>query len=207
MSECLVCGGRVKSKLGICTLNTKCKAEWHRKNRRVNQERYSGVQAEYRAREAASIKEYNVAYTAANAERISEYQRQYRLNNPEKRAATVASWAKRNLDSARRAELERRSRKLQQFVATVDLEELYLSSNGMCHLCLKPVAGEWHADHVIALRAGGTHEPDNMAVAHSSCNQSKGKRSGSRIETISERALNAYWKFHGVQFDGEMLQW
>lgn len=46
-----------------------------------------------------------------------------------------------------------------------------------CYLCGKPVPkGDRHVDHVIAIDRGGRHEPSNLCVMHSRCNESKGAK-------------------------------
>jgi 5-methylcytosine-specific restriction endonuclease McrA len=47
---------------------------------------------------------------------------------------------------------------------------LWQRDGGMCHLCLRPVEGGWHLDHVIPLSRGGKHSYANCAVSHPRCN-------------------------------------
>jgi len=52
----------------------------------------------------------------------------------------------------------------------------------VCQICSEPVdpdatgpLGASH-DHLIPLTRGGTHTPENIQLAHQSCNSSKGNR-------------------------------
>lgn len=39
-----------------------------------------------------------------------------------------------------------------------------------CHICGGRIVGSWHADHVMAHSAGGSHSVDNYLPAHATCN-------------------------------------
>jgi 5-methylcytosine-specific restriction endonuclease McrA len=41
---------------------------------------------------------------------------------------------------------------------------------GKCHICGGTIDDSWHADHVLAHSAGGSHGPDNYLPAHATCN-------------------------------------
>jgi hypothetical protein len=55
-------------------------------------------------------------------------------------------------------------------------QRIYDRANGVCHICALPIkTGEsWHADHVVALIAGGENRERNLAPAHGHCNLAKG---------------------------------
>jgi 5-methylcytosine-specific restriction enzyme A len=55
-------------------------------------------------------------------------------------------------------------------------QRIYDRANGVCHICTLPIKnGEsWHADHVVALIAGGENRERNLAPAHGHCNLAKG---------------------------------
>lgn len=49
--------------------------------------------------------------------------------------------------------------------------------NGVCHICGgTPAPEDIHLDHIVPLARGGTHDPENLAVACARCNLSKGAR-------------------------------
>lgn len=77
-----------------------------------------------------------------------------------------------------------RARKRQAFVAPVSRRAIYERDGWLCMVCGDPVnrsakVPELDApvlDHVLALAAGGTHEPSNVQCAHFYCNSVKGDR-------------------------------
>jgi len=62
-------------------------------------------------------------------------------------------------------------------------QRIFKASNGVCHLCKKPVALDqynnhdhdrgWHVDHSRPIANGGTHHPNNLRAAHIKCNRDK----------------------------------
>lgn len=64
--------------------------------------------------------------------------------------------------------------------------DIYNRDKWICQICKKPVKKELSfphpkcasLDHVIPLSRGGTHESENVQLAHLSCNTSKGNRVG-----------------------------
>lgn len=65
------------------------------------------------------------------------------------------------------------------------LSEIRVRDGNRCHLCLKAVPEKaWphpmspSLDHVVPLSKGGTHDPDNVKLAHLECNTAKGNRGG-----------------------------
>jgi 5-methylcytosine-specific restriction endonuclease McrA len=78
----------------------------------------------------------------------------------------------------------RRARKKGAYVADVVRQEVYRRDLWICQLCGKPVdpllampnPGAATIDHVVPLACGGTHEPDNVQLAHALCNSRKGAR-------------------------------
>lgn len=107
------------------------------------------------ARHAAT----NRAYRLRHLDKVSECQRLYRLANPDKRAEGDA------LDRLRQRGIE-----CEAFGYAKVLER-----DGMtCHICGGPVERSTLSfDHVIPLSKGGSHSPENVRVAHLSCNQKK----------------------------------
>jgi 5-methylcytosine-specific restriction endonuclease McrA len=68
----------------------------------------------------------------------------------------------------------RRAQKLETQTEPIDLAIVFERDKGICGICLEPVdprQGKWDLDHIVALRAGGTHTYDNVRVSHPSCNR------------------------------------
>jgi len=96
---------------------------------------------------------------------------------------------------------------LQQYAVLVLRRLIWERDDGVCGVCLEPVALEkMHLDHVIPVSLGGEQAWDNLQPAHPVCNRKKGNKLGSleppTLSTIRfpaslrERAL-------GVAQDGQ----
>ncbi len=90
---------------------------------------------------------------------------------------------------------------------------LYMSADALrrrdgdnCHLCgllvpatarkPHPLAAE--VDHVLPISRGGTHDPENLALAHKTCNIAKGGRSATwRRDPAEVAPMLAEWNFKG----------
>lgn len=72
-----------------------------------------------------------------------------------------------------------------------ELQRIFDSSSGKCHLCLKPVKfeaygqpsreGGWEVDHSRPRAEGGSDHGNNLYPAHSSCNRRRGTRSAREV--------------------------
>lgn len=72
---------------------------------------------------------------------------------------------------------EYRTKKRLAFVAAVDARSIYERDSGICGICKKPIAfEEISLDHIMPISRGGTHEPNNVQIAHMPCNSRKGNR-------------------------------
>src|SRR5258708_36144210 len=59
---------------------------------------------------------------------------------------------------------------------------IYAKTNGLCHLCWKPIAfsnygahgtrGAWEVDHSVPVSEGGTDHLNNLFSSHTACNRS-----------------------------------
>ncbi|TGB41453.1 HNH endonuclease [Mycolicibacterium peregrinum] len=90
---------------------------------------------------------------------------------------------------------------------------LYMSADALrrrdgdnCHLCgllVPPTARKPHplaaeVDHVLAISRGGTHDPDNLALAHKTCNIAKGGRPATwRRDPAEVAPMLAEWNREG----------
>ena len=131
---------------------------------------------------------------------VSPAVKAWRDANPEKMAASTASWRLRNAEahkaymgdylaqwkSANKAKVQeysnrRRALKAKAPLGAVDLDALWASSGEKCALCSEPLSRStaWpdpkfaSVDHIIPLSKGGAHAQDNLQYACLSCNLQK----------------------------------
>jgi 5-methylcytosine-specific restriction endonuclease McrA len=150
----------------------------------ANKPRLAALNAVWRKENAESLKvskhlDYE-ARKAADPEfqercRISN-RRSYRLHRL-KRLKKGAEWAKANPDSKHASRIRRRIRLLavQVSIEKVDREAIIKRDKSICHICQKRVVRkDLTLDHLIPLFHGGPDTAANLAVAHRSCNASRG---------------------------------
>lgn len=143
---------------------------YYRENREKRQEEARDYAREHAKANRQRVKEWRLA----NPERSREAHRRKRTMRPEHYKKLLVDWLKANPDKARAIQDRRRTRKRNAFVADVILSEIIARDEGRCGICGDPVMGPLHLDHIIPLAAGGTHEPDNVQLAHPTCNLRKG---------------------------------
>lgn len=91
----------------------------------------------------------------------------------------------RYVSETKREERRRyRARKTNAYVKQVNTNAIYERDKGICKLCNGKIDKQLRAphpmslslDHIIPLSRGGTHEPDNVQIAHFICNSKKGNK-------------------------------
>ena len=76
----------------------------------------------------------------------------------------------------------RRAEKMGRPAVDVSRDDIIARDGQACYLCGRELSiHEVTLDHVTPLSQGGTHTPDNVRLAHGSCNSKKGAR---RIEVV-----------------------
>lgn len=165
------------------------------RRREANKRWYEAHKDQHPARRSA----YRAKPGVREAER--EKSRLWREANPEKSREIQRAWRERNVE----AERERRSRYYQANKAAINLakrearaahpekeriraefrqlKERNLLVNFLvdrdgpnCGICGKPIMlGQVSIDHKLQLANGGTHDVDNLRLAHLSCNVRRGQ--------------------------------
>lgn len=119
-------------------------------------------------------------HTAAN---LVETREKARLREQAKRDGTFVSRALPRLTDEQRRQVGvvmsamRRTRVRENGgkFTRADVERLFVEQNGRCLFCGDLFGEELlHVDHWIPVIAGGTSDPDNLALLHQSCNLKKG---------------------------------
>ena len=127
-----------------------------------------------------------------NRERLIEKMRVFRENNPDKMRACWSNWYKKNREEKCKYHREYRIKNKSYFKAydqmkrkkygrvsketiqAVYEENIKKFGTLTCVLCDKRISfGEDSLEHLLPLSRGGTHDINNLAVAHLSCNKIK----------------------------------
>lgn len=136
--------------------------KWAKKNPENSKQRSK----RYRERHPERITQFNKRYYEANAEAMRQRTIDYHKKHGRNR-----NWTKHNEGVWRY-----RARKLDAFVADVVLDDVIQRDEGRCGICGDPVMGPLEMDHIIPLSRKGTHEPENVQLAHRLCNRRKGTK-------------------------------
>lgn len=118
----------------------------------------------------------NREYYQNNSDAVRLKVKTYRANHKDDHNRWNRDWEKRNPEYARAHAARRRAlkRNAPGKYTQQDIELQYRSQHGLCWWCGKPVGDEYHIDHVIPLKRGGTNDPRNIVISCPVCNLSKG---------------------------------
>lgn len=110
-------------------------------------------------------------------ERRREYHRlRYQTKKKEMRAK-MDEWRAANLEIWAGYNRKRRALMKNAISAPYTYQEIYDRDNGICQLCLMPVTGSRPSiDHILPIALGGNDTPENVQLAHLSCNARKAHR-------------------------------
>lgn len=152
---------------------------WYSKNREANR----AYQATWRDENRDAKQAYDRAWREANLDRKAAVDAAWREANKDRKAAVARArhQALRNDPDYRRKQQEaKRRRRAAKYNANgrpVVFDEILQRDCGICGICGKPIMEiTIELDHILPLAAGGTHDPDNVQVAHRTCNRRKGAR-------------------------------
>jgi hypothetical protein len=181
---CAECGDRIttgRRDKRVCS--TECRrasdrrraSSWYRDNRHRPSVQESRQEASRRSRERDK-------HDPARLEKRRRDLAEWRAANRDKCLAQERAWRAANPEAVREKLHRRRARLLGAYVSHVDAEDIWERDGGICQICADPIdrSLQWpHRlslthDHIVALADGGTHEPDNVQLAHATCNARKG---------------------------------
>lgn len=139
--------------------------DWLRRNpekAREYKRRFHETHPGYAARKMKEWREKNPEKLAEQRARHPDYYREWRAKNPDK----VIEWV-----HVRRARIANAPE-----IRTVKRLEIAERDGWKCHICGKRVTKKnWSLDHLVPLSKGGSHTPENVALAHRICNSRRGR--------------------------------
>lgn len=151
--------------------------KWRAVPANIEKRRVAG--SKYLAENPAMCKESSAKSRAipANRERRKAYHAKWRavpVNRAKVRASSAKSKAanpeaRRIQDHTRRARKRGAGGKLSKGLAA----RLFAMQRGKCACCGKPLGKNYHLDHVMPLKLGGTNTDNNIQLLLSMCNQHK----------------------------------
>lgn len=179
-----------KSKDGRRNLCRSCAAAHNRSYREANAARISEQQSRYREANADVISARKRRYNEANKSKVAARKRRYRQANAQRQATWAREWRERNAEHAaeynrRWAEANRAKRRANDarrraakrgadgVLTAENILQMLVDQGGLCAYCEAPLEGTFHADHMIPLSRGGTHDWSNVAITCPTCNVTK----------------------------------
>jgi len=130
-------------------------------------------------------KETRKKYQEKNYEKLRAYKTEHYLMNLDEYKKRARRWDKSNPEKIKNirnnVKARRRIRESNAYVENIDRNLIYDRDNGICQICGELVPkNEMTIDHIIPLAKDGIHSYNNVQLAHSVCNSSKG------VKTIHE---------------------
>jgi 5-methylcytosine-specific restriction endonuclease McrA len=118
-------------------------------------------------------------YRAENAAQHVQRSLDWAVRNPEKVRAYKRKWDAAHPEAVRDKTRRHRALRKAAFVADVRFDDILQRDLGVCGICERQITQDAiDLDHVIPIVAGGTHEPNNVQLAHPTCNKRKHAKVG-----------------------------
>lgn len=197
-------GKEARKASGLRNVCKKCEREKRAANADKERERFRRYRAEHPEKTSATSKKYYAANREKRAEyrrkckeenpnRARDTSRKWRAANPERAREIARKWTAENRDKARESQrkfylahpervranvLRRRAikRAAKGNHTSTDIKRQYENQQGRCYYCSHNLGDNYETDHVIPLSRGGSDGPENIVVACSPCNKSKGTK-------------------------------
>ena len=114
-------------------------------------------------------------YYADNGGRMRAASAKYYADNVGKLRASGAAWYAANREKSRIYKQNRRVKKKEVGGnLSPDLAaKLFKLQKGKCVCCGLPLGNDYHLDHIMPLKLGGTNTDDNMQLLRATCNMQK----------------------------------
>lgn len=126
------------------------------------------------AKDPEKFKARSQAHRKTKPQQHVEQAQRWAEANRERSNEIKQRWADSNPEAGRDRVRKRRSRRAVAFVAEVRFDDILIRDLGICGICARAITDNLvELDHILPLAAGGTHEPDNVQLAHRACNRRK----------------------------------
>jgi len=147
------------------------------RQRTVNREAVVARKKDYYERTRPERLRKSSEYQQLNKESCYARQRQWRIDNHDKKIASVKAWQAKNPEKAkasRKASFHNRRAKCKGGVTGPELRAWVSVAPKQCHWCNKRLTEKTlTVDHYVPLALGGKHEVTNFVPACRSCNCKK----------------------------------
>lgn len=135
--------------------------------------------------------QYTRRWRESNIGRNRENVNRWHASHPDRVKAIMARWRRNNKHRLREYDQRRFAIRRGALLAGISIRrsEIWERDGGKCHICRRACDPlRWHLDHLVPVSRGGQHTPDNVAVSHPKCNQSRGSRGPAQLRLALEAA-------------------
>ena len=154
------------------TVKKSC-AAWKEKN----PEKAKAISVAWRADNKAVIKQKRADWYAKNTDVAKNRNDEWAKANPESARKRTAKWRalhpEKNKDSSRTSRHNRRKIKSGGRLSKGLADKLFKLQRGKCACCGLPLGNDYHLDHIMPLKLGGSNTDDNIQLLRASCNHQK----------------------------------
>lgn len=197
MKPCAKCGCTERYANGSCkscmvATNAKrsaYKAEWKARNkdrlheldvayRAANKDRIKANHVAWRSKNKHVTQRYAKEFADKNKEVLRERANAYYATHKEQAAVSRAKWRAANLDLRSEYEQKRRAQKRasESTLSRGMRKRLFTLQQGKCPCCGQPLGTDYHLDHILPLKLGGTNTDGNVQLLRAVCNIQKGAK-------------------------------
>lgn len=115
---------------------------------------------------------------ALSADARREYQRKWYSENKDKHSERIRRYRRKNHAGIRESEKRKEHARRGAFgKLSKDIESVLFSQQmGLCLCCNKELGDNYHLDHIMPIKLGGTNTDDNVQLLRSECNLRKGAK-------------------------------
>lgn len=152
-----------------------CEKTYQPAYRVANPEKTKAYSATYRAKNPDKVKAINAAYRAANQDKIKDSSASYRSAHLDKERARSTAWTKANPEAGRINNQNRSARKRENGgkLSKGLSGKLFKLQRGKCACCHKPLGDDFHLDHIMPIKLGGSNTDGNIQLLRAVCNAQK----------------------------------
>jgi 5-methylcytosine-specific restriction endonuclease McrA len=140
-----------------------------------NQDRKKATHAAWYAANAENVKAASKAWGLANKSKARAIGVAWRLNNPDRAKKNITEWHISNPDKRNIYSNNRRARKVSAGgkLSHGLVSRLFILQRGLCPCCKQPLGNDFHIDHIMPLKLGGSNTDENIQLLRKRCNQQK----------------------------------
>ena len=145
------------------------------KYRAANREKVASKNAKWYAANRKKIRTLNAKWQTENRDKVIATNAKCYAANAEKRRAYAVNYRAENTDKCRVLHHNRRARERENggTLSSGLSDRLFKLQKGKCPCCSQPLGDDYHLDHIVPIKLGGSNTDDNIQLLRGTCNHQK----------------------------------